>query len=183
MAILVGLFGQRILLAYGCSTDRAPQENIWSVGATARLETAFQRTIDSRPNLYFSAAIPITINIVPTNTAIATPEYNMPWINAVTIMMFFLSGNSDNPYSPFNYESLLCSHPHAMANTPIKETYSTPLINIAVLMMFLLPENPYKVMSWIVRAALRISIGHAILETYEKIVQLIEIPLSYQWTV
>jgi len=27
---------------------------------------------------YFSAAIPITINIVPTNTAIATPEYNMP---------------------------------------------------------------------------------------------------------
>ena len=29
-------------------------------------------------NHYFSAAIPITINIVPTNTAIATPEYNMP---------------------------------------------------------------------------------------------------------
>jgi hypothetical protein len=62
-------------------------------------------------------------------------------------MMFFLSGNSDNPYSLLNYESLLCSHPRAMANTPIKETYSTPLINIAVLMKFLLPGNPYKVMS------------------------------------
>ena len=62
-------------------------------------------------------------------------------------MMFFLSGNSDNPYSPLNYESLLCNHPQAMANTPIKETYSMPLINIAVLMKFLLPGNPYKVMN------------------------------------
>ena len=92
---------------------------------------------------YFSAAVPITINIAPTNTAIATPEYNMPGINAVAIMMFFLSGNSANPYVALNYESLLCNHPHAMANTPIKETYITPLINIAVLIKFLLPGNPY----------------------------------------
>jgi len=27
---------------------------------------------------YFCAAVPITINIAPTNTAIATPEYSMP---------------------------------------------------------------------------------------------------------
>lgn len=27
---------------------------------------------------HFCAAVPITINIVPTNRAIATPEYNMP---------------------------------------------------------------------------------------------------------
>ena len=73
--------------------------------------------------------------MVPRNTAIAT-------INAVAIMMFLLLGNSENPYSPLNYESLLCNHPHAIANTPIKETYSTTLINIAVLMKFLLPRNP-----------------------------------------
>jgi hypothetical protein len=35
----------------------------------------------------------------------------------------------------------LCNHPHAIAKTPIKETYIAPLINIAVLMVFLLPEN------------------------------------------
>ena len=85
----------------------------------------------------------MTIVMAPTNRAIATPEYNMPLINAVAIMMFFLPGNSDNEYPPLNYESLLCNHPHAMAKTPIKETYSTPLINIAVLMKFLLPKNPY----------------------------------------
>jgi hypothetical protein len=32
-----------------------------------------------------------------------------------------------------------------MANTPIRETYITPLINSAVLIKFLLPGNPYKV--------------------------------------
>jgi hypothetical protein len=84
---------------------------------------------------YFSAAIPITISMVPRNTAIAT-------INAVAIMMFLLLGNSENPYSPLNYESLLCNHPHAIANTPSKERYSTPLINIAVLITFLLSGNP-----------------------------------------
>jgi hypothetical protein len=30
-----------------------------------------------------------------------------------------------------------------MAKTPIKETYITPLINIAVLIKFLLSGNPY----------------------------------------
>jgi len=30
-----------------------------------------------------------------------------------------------------------------MAKTPSKQTYSEPLINIAVIMLFLLPENIY----------------------------------------
>ena len=96
---------------------------------------------------YFSVAVPMSIVMVPTNTAIAIPENNRPLTNVVVIMIFFLSGNRDNPYSALDYESLLCSHPHAMANTPIKETYITPLINIAVLIKFLLPGNSYKVMN------------------------------------
>lgn len=44
-----------------------------------------------------------------------------------------------------------------MAKNPTEQTYSEPLINMAVIMMFLLPGhiyNPYspEVMSWIVRA-------------------------------
>jgi len=46
---------------------------------------------------YFSVAVPMSIVMVPTNTAIAIPENNRPVVNAVAIMMFFLSGNSDNP--------------------------------------------------------------------------------------
>jgi hypothetical protein len=42
---------------------------------------------------------------------------------------------------PSSQEFSLCNHPHAIARTPIKEAYSAPLINIAVLMVFLLPEN------------------------------------------
>jgi hypothetical protein len=48
-------------------------------------------------NNYFSAAVPMNIAMVPTNTATAIPENNKPLINPVTIIMFFLSGNSDNP--------------------------------------------------------------------------------------
>ena len=47
-------------------------------------------------------------------------------------------------------ESPLCNHPHAIARTPIKEAYSAPLINMAALMVFLLPENfilPFEGMS------------------------------------
>jgi hypothetical protein len=39
------------------------------------------------------------------------------------------------------HESFLCSQRHAMAKTPTKQTYSEPLINKAVIMMFLLPGN------------------------------------------
>ena len=41
------------------------------------------------------------------------------------------------------HESLLCIHPHARAKTPTKQTYSEPLNNAAVIMMFLLPGNIY----------------------------------------
>ena len=34
-----------------------------------------------------------------------------------------------------------------MAKTPIKDTYSAPLINIAILMMLLLPGNFHKAMN------------------------------------
>jgi hypothetical protein len=47
-------------------------------------------------------------------------------------------------------ESPLCNHPHAIPRTPTKETYSAPLINIAVLIVFLLPESfilPFEGMS------------------------------------
>ena len=43
---------------------------------------------------YFSAAIPMTIITVPTNTTIATPEYSMLLINAAAIMIFLLPGNT-----------------------------------------------------------------------------------------
>lgn len=49
----------------------------------------------------------------------------------------------DNPHLSLTYESLLCNHPHAIAKIPINEAYSIPLINIAILMMFLLPGNVY----------------------------------------
>src|SRR5215510_593244 len=52
-----------------------------------------------------------------------------------------LSGNMENRYSPLVQESLLCSQPHAMAKTPIKAVYKMPLISIALLMEFLLPET------------------------------------------
>jgi len=51
---------------------------------------------------------------------------------------------------PSSQESFICNHPHAIARTPTKEAYSTPFINIAVLMVFLLPENfilPFEWMS------------------------------------
>ena len=51
---------------------------------------------------------------------------------------------------PSSQESSLCNHPHAIARTPTKEAYNAPFINIAVLMVFLLPENfilPFEWMS------------------------------------
>ncbi len=35
-------------------------------------------------------------------------------------------------------EPLLCNHPHAMAKTPIKQTYSVPFITKAAVIMFIL---------------------------------------------
>jgi hypothetical protein len=52
------------------------QGTVWNLSWSIwRFSGARDRFPSSR---YFSAAVPITINIVPTNTAIATPEYNMP---------------------------------------------------------------------------------------------------------
>ena len=52
------------------------QGTLWNLSWSSwRFSGARHRFPSSR---YFSAAVPITINIVPTNTAIATPEYNMP---------------------------------------------------------------------------------------------------------
>jgi len=58
---------------------------------------------------------------------------------------------SDNParssaLRKLIHESLLCNHLHAMAKNATKQRYSEPLINAAVIMMFLLPgniDNPY----------------------------------------
>jgi hypothetical protein len=63
-------------------------------------------------------------------------------------------------------ESLLCNHPHAIAKTPSKQAYSTPLNNIAISMIFLLPGN--KRAPGLFQEPLRCNHPHAIAKTPSK---------------